>query len=463
MAWKKELQEKDKRYVWHPFTPMGDWLQQEPLIIERGEGNFLIDVEGRRYLDGVSSLWCNVHGHRKREIDQAIQEQLEKIAHSTLLGLANVPSILLAEKLVQIAPKGLVKVFYSDNGATAVEVALKMAFQYWQQKGGRYRRKTKFAFLTNAYHGDTLGAVSVGGIDLFHKLYRPLLFEAFQVMAPYCYRCPLTLTYPDCGVECIGELRQTIREHHEELAAFIAEPMIQGAAGMIVFPEGFLREAWELCKAHEVLFIADEVATGFGRTGRMFACEHEGITPDLMAVAKGLSGGYLPLAATLTTQEIFDGFLGRYEELKTFFHGHTFTGNPLACAAALANLELFEKERLLEKLPPKIARLQKGLERFKALPHVGDVRQLGLMVGIELVQEKATKQPYPLEKRIGYQVTLEARKRGVIIRPLGDVIVLMPPLSITDGELDFLLDVVYASIWAVTTLPKVEGAGVGSA
>lgn len=453
MDWRKELEAKDHKYVWHPFTQMKEWLQMEPLVIERGEGNYLIDVEGNRYLDGVSSLWCNVHGHRKAEIDRAIEEQLKKIAHSTFLGLSNVPAILLAEKLVQVAPRGLTKVFYSDNGATAVEVALKIAFQYWQQKdGGKSQEKTKFICFTNAYHGDTIGAVSVGGIDLFHKLYKPLLFDSHHVMAPYCYRCPLGLTYPSCGIECAGELRQVVRERSHEIAALITEPLIQGAGGMIIFPTGFLREAWELCRAYGILFIADEVATGFGRTGKMFACEREGITPDLMAVAKGLTGGYLPLAATLTTQEVFDAFVGPYEEGKTFFHGHTYTGNPLACAAALANLELFDKDQVLEKVHPKIVHLQKELERFRVLPHVGDVRQLGLMAGIELVEDKGSKRLYPYEKRVGHRVSMEARKHGVIIRPLGDVIVLMPPLSIQEDELDHLLEAVYQSIRAVTEL-----------
>lgn len=449
MDWRKELKAKDHQYLWHPFTQMKEWFQMEPLIIERGEGDELIDIDGHRYLDGVSSLWCNVHGHRKEEINQAIKAQLDKIAHSTLLGLSNVPAILLAEKLVQIAPPGLSKVFYSDNGATAVEIALKIAFQYWQQRrSGKFQKKTKFLCFTNAYHGDTLGAVSVGGIDLFHKVYRPLLFEAYRVMAPSCYRCPLNLTYPSCEIKCAGELKQVVKERAQEIAALIAEPLIQGAGGMIVFPPGFMREAWSLCKEYDILFIADEVATGFGRTGKMFACEHEGVAPDLLAVAKGLTGGYLPLAATLTTQEIFDAFVGEHE--KTFFHGHTYTGNPLACAAALANLELFEKERILEQVQPKIAYLKEGLERFKDLPHVGDIRQLGLMAGIELVEDKASKRPYPYEQRVGHRVSMEARKHGVIIRPLGDVIVLMPPLSISEEELDRLLDAVFHAIKAVT-------------
>jgi adenosylmethionine-8-amino-7-oxononanoate aminotransferase len=439
---KRELQAKDHRYLWHPFTQMQEWFAEEPLIIERGEGNELIDIDGNRYLDGVSSLWCNVHGHGRQELDEAVIAQLKKIAHSTLLGLSHPSAILLAERLVQIAPPGLAKVFYSDNGATAVEIALKMAFQYWQQKGSeRFRGKTKFLSFTGAYHGDTLGAVSVGGIDLFHQLYKPLLFEAYPLPAPYV------------SVEreaALKEVQRVIATRHREVAALIMEPLMQGAAGMRPYPSGFTREVWELCRRSEVLFIADEVATGFGRTGTMFACEHEGIVPDLMALAKGLTGGYLPLAATLTTQEIFDAFLGRVEEKRTFFHGHTYTGNPLGCAAALASLDLFEKEQVLEKLQPKIAHLTEGLKKFWDLKHVGEIRQLGFMAGIELFEEVKSQRPYPYGRRVGHEVIREARRHGVIIRPLGDVIVLMPPLSITEAEIDRLFAAVYRAIQRVT-------------
>ncbi|MFQ5880964.1 MAG: adenosylmethionine--8-amino-7-oxononanoate transaminase [Candidatus Methylomirabilales bacterium] len=442
MISKKALQEKDHRYLWHPFTQMQEWLAEEPLIIERGEGNYLIDIEGSRYLDGVSSLWCNVHGHRRPEMDQAILAQLERLAHSTLLGLSHPQAVLLAERLIQIAPQGLTKVFYSDNGATAVEIALKMAFQYWQQKGPpQYRRKTKFIYFRGAYHGDTLGAVSVGGVPLFHEIYQPLLFESVPVPAPY---------REEEREAALKEWRRTLETQAEEVAGLIMEPVIQGAAGMLAYPPGFTRKVWELCRAYEVLFIADEVATGFGRTGKMFACEHEGITPDLMAVAKGLTGGYLPLAATLTTQEIFDAFLGSVGQKQTFFHGHTYTGNPLGCAAALASLEIFEKDRVLERLQPKIRLLQGGLERFRPLRHVGEIRQFGLMVGIELLEDVAARQPYPPGKRVGHQVIKEARRHGVIIRPLGDVIVLMPPLSITEDEIEGFLHAVYLAIRKVT-------------
>ncbi|MFQ5990117.1 MAG: adenosylmethionine--8-amino-7-oxononanoate transaminase, partial [Candidatus Methylomirabilales bacterium] len=411
---------------------MQEWFAEEPLTIERGEGNYLIDIEGNRYLDGVSSLWCNVHGHGRQEINEAIIAQLNRIAHSTLLGLSHPTAIFLAERLVQIAPSGLTKVFYSDNGATAVEIALKMAFQYWQQRDPeRFRQKTKFLYFTGAYHGDTLGAVSVGGIDLFHSLYRPLLFEAQALPAPYA------LVEKEATLK---EVQRIIENRHREVAGLIMEPLIQGAGGILSYPAGFTREVWQLCRANEVLFIADEVATGFGRTGKMFACEHEGVFPDLLAVAKGLTGGYLPLAATLTTPQIFDAFLGPVEQKRTFFHGHTYTGNPLGCAAALANLEIFEKDRVLDQLQPKIAFLEMRLERLRSLRHVGEIRQVGFMVGIELYGDVAHRRPYPVGKRMGYQVIKEARRHGVIIRPLGDVIVLMPPLSVTEDEISKLVD-----------------------
>jgi adenosylmethionine-8-amino-7-oxononanoate aminotransferase len=445
------LEQWDKQYVWHPFTQMQQYAREKPLIIARGEGSYLIDVEGNRYLDGVSSLWVTVHGHCHPALNRAIKEQLDEIAHSTLLGLANVPSILLAKKLVEITPPGLSKVFYSDAGATAVEIALKMAFQYWQQKeGGRFRSKTKFISLVEAYHGDTIGSVSVGGISLFHGIFKPLLFECLHAPAPYCYRCPLERERESCGMACADRLEELLKEHHQEVAAVIIEPLVQGAAGMITAPDGFLRRVRELCTRYNVLLIADEVAVGFGRTGRLFACEHEGVSPDLMCLAKGITGGYLPLAATLTTDEVYSAFLGKPEEGKTFYHGHTYTGNPLACAAALASIELFEKENLLAALQPKIELLHRRLEGFWDLPHVGDIRQRGMMVGIELVADKKTKQPYPRGEQVGHRVILEARRRGLVIRPLDNVIVLMPVLTMSEEELNQVLEITYESIAVVT-------------
>jgi adenosylmethionine---8-amino-7-oxononanoate aminotransferase len=447
---RKELEIDDKKYIWHPFTQMRGYEKETPLIIEEGEGCLLRDMEGKSYIDGVSSLWTNVHGHRKKKLDDALKEQLGKIAHSTLLGLSNMPAIKLASKLAAIAPAGLTKVFYSDNGSTANEIALKMAFQYHQQCPAGKRSKKKFIRLSNAYHGDTVGSVSVGGIDLFHSMYRDLLFPSFRAEAPYCYRCTLGKSHPACGLACLTHVEDIMKAHNEEIAALMIEPLVQGAGGILLQPAGYLQKVRELCTRYNIFMIADEVAVGFGKTGKMFACEHEGVSPDIMALAKGITGGYLPLAATLVTEEIYDGFLGEFEEFKTFFHGHTFTGNPLACAVAIANLEIFEEERTLERLQDKIAQLAKMLEPLAQLKHVGEVRQLGVMVGIELVDDRETKQLFPPEKRTGNRVIMEARKRGVIIRPLGDVIVLMPPLSISKKEIDILCQAVYDSIRMVT-------------
>jgi adenosylmethionine-8-amino-7-oxononanoate aminotransferase len=442
------LKALDKKYLWHPFTQMQDWTQEEPLIIERGKGVYLEDTEGQQYLDGVASLWTNVHGHQKQEIDLAIRDQLDKIGHSTLLGLTHSPAIELAERLIRIAPEGLSRVFYSDSGATACEIALKMSYQYWQQQGKT--DKKSFVYFENSYHGDTLGAVSVGGIDLFHRMYHPLLFGAYRSTSPYCYRCIYHLDPVSCRLRCLNDLERIFQAHASEVSALIIEPCVHGAGGMIVAPEGFLKGVRELCTQYQILMIADEVAVGFGRTGKMFACEHEGVHPDLLCLAKGITGGYLPLAATLTTEAIYQGFLGDYGQKKTFFHGHTYTGNPLACRAALANMDIFEKERVIEQLQGKIHFLREKLSTFRNLPHVGDIRQKGLLAGIELVRNKATREPYVWEEKIGMRVAQAARKRGVILRPLGDVMVIMPPLSISILELEQLLSVTMEAIREIT-------------
>jgi adenosylmethionine---8-amino-7-oxononanoate aminotransferase len=418
-----DLAAADRAYLWHPFTQQRGWVGEHPVIVERAEGTDLIDVEGNRYIDGVSSLWCNVHGHAHARLDAAIREQLDRVAHSTMLGLSHRPAIELAQRLVALAPAGLTRVFYSDSGSTATEIALKMAFQYWRQRGQDRRR---FAALRMAYHGDTIGSVSVGGIDLFHSLYEPLLFETLKA---------------EPGD--VAGMERLLVEHDGEVAAVIMEPLVQGAAGMLVHPPGYLRAVRDLCDQHGVLLILDEVATGFGRTGRMFACEHEGVAPDLMCLAKGISGGYLPLAATLTSERIYEGFLGEHEQFRTFFHGHTYTGNPLACAAGLATLDVFRDERTLERLQPKIELLADLLEPVAEHPAVSDVRRCGFMVGIELVE-------HPLPMRIGHRVALEARRRGAIIRPLGDVVVLMPPLSISPDELSRLAGITIEAIDAAT-------------
>jgi len=446
----EKLKEWDKRYIWHPFTQMQEYSREEIVVIEEGEGVILKDIDGNEYIDGVSSLWTNVHGHRKKQLDEALKKQIDKIAHSTLLGISNVPAIRLAKRLVEITPSGLEKVFYSDNGATAVEIAIKMAFQYQKQAKDGNPKKEKFISLKNAYHGDTIGAVSVGGIELFHSIYEPLLFKTYKAEAPYCYRCAFKKEYPSCNMECVAALEELMYQHCQEVTAFIIEPLVQGAAGIIVQPPGYLKKVRELCTKYDILMIADEVAVGFGKTGKMFACEHEDVNPDIMALGKGITGGYMPLAATLTTEKIYKAFLGEYHELKTFYHGHTYTGNPLACSVAIANLDVFEKEKVIETIKPKIKHLEGLLKEFRDLEHVGDIRQCGFMVGIELVKNKDTKEPYPIADRMGYKVILEARKHGVIIRPLGDVIVLMPPLSITLDQLTKLCEVTYYSIKKIT-------------
>ena len=445
----KELEELDRRLIWHPFTQMKDYIKEVPLIVERGEGSYLVDIDGKRYLDGVSSLWVNLHGHRKKKIDDAIRNQLDQVAHSTLLGISNVPAIELAKELVEIAPAGLRKVFYSDNGSTAVEVAVKIAFQFWKQKGNGRSKHTFLSFI-NAYHGDTIGSVSLGGIDLFHETHGSLLFPVYRAPYPYCYRCPLARSYPSCGMECLNRVDEILSTHHQKIAGLVIEPMIQGAAGMITSPKGYVKGIRELTKKYNVLLIADEVATGFGRTGRMFACDHESISPDILCLAKGITGGYLPLAVTLTTEDIFNAFLGEYKEKKTFFHGHSYTGNPLACAAAVANLKVMKEEKVLEKLQAKIHFISEALKEYEKLGHVGDIRQLGMMVGIELVLDKATKEEYPFEDRIGTKVIGEARRNGLIIRPLGNVIVLIPPFSMSQDELNEMLSITYHSIEKVT-------------
>ncbi|MEE9274125.1 MAG: adenosylmethionine--8-amino-7-oxononanoate transaminase [bacterium] len=446
-ARRDRLAEADRRFLWHPFTPADEWEGEDPpLIVERGEGAYLIDTEGRRYLDGVSSLWVNLHGHRRAEIDAAVRDQLGRIAHSTQLGMAHPAPIELAERLLAAAPPGLARVFYSDSGATAVEVALKMAFQYQRQRGPARPEKSRFLALNLAYHGDTAGAVSVGGIPLFHDIFGPLLFETLRAEAPYCYRCPRRAENAPCAV-CAGEeIEEIILGRAGELAAVVIEPMVQGAGGMIVQPPEFLRRVRAACTRADVLLIADEVATGFGRTGKMFACEHAGVSPDILCVAKGITGGYLPLAATLATEEIFGAFRGPPEAGRTFFHGHSYTGNPLGCAAALANLAIFETEGTMGALQPKIRTLWEALDRLRALPAVGEVRGLGFMAGIELVADKARKTPFPPGRRMGRRVTLAARRRGLAIRPLGDVIVLMPPYCVSAEEIAWMAETVGESI-----------------
>ena len=466
----QNLREWDRTIVWHAFTQMAEY---EPFIVERAEGCVLTDIDGHEYIDGVSSLWCNIHGHRHPKIDAAIRAQLDRVAHVTNLGGSNPTTIRLAKRLVDITPPGLDHVFFSDDGATAVEVAVKMAFQYWQQKRGTGAliendlegkskkarlsplssdagsEKDGYVALGNAYHGDTLGVVSVGGVERFHAMFRPLLFETLRLPAPDSYRTPPGVDADRLCEYHLEQLESVLAEHHRRIAALVIEPLVQGAAGMIMHPPGYLRGVRELTRKYNVLLIADEVAVGFGRTGKMFACEHEDVSPDLLCLAKGLTGGYMPMAATLATEEIWQAFLGTYAESRTFYHGHTYGGNPLGAAAAMATLDVFDEERTLDHLPAKIARIADHLARIAKLPQVGNVRQRGMIAAVELVRDPATKEPYPWEERRGNWVCEFARARGVWIRPLSNIIVIMPPLSVSMDQLDQIMQAISEGIAAM--------------
>lgn len=442
-----ELKQWDRQIVWHAFTQMAEY---EPLIIEAASGCTLIDTEGRRFLDGVSSLWCNVHGHRHPRLDAAVREQLERVAHVTNLGMSNPTTIRLAKRLVELAPAGLEHVFFSGDGSCAVEVALKMAFQYWQQRSDPRPDKTKYVAFADAYHGDTLGSASVGGVARFHDLFRPLLFDVLRLPIPDLYRLPPEVNRETACSFYLGLLDELLSQRHGEVAAVVIEPLVQCAAGIVTHPPGFLRGVRELTRKYDVLLIADEVAVGFGRTGTLFACQQEDVVPDFLCLGKGLTGGYLAMSATLTTDEVWRAFLGTYAQSRTFFHGHTYGGNPLAAAAALATLDIFAEEQTLEKLPEKAARLAWHLNRLADHPHVGDVRQRGLIAGIELVPDRTTRESYPWSERRGHRVCETALARGVWLRPLGNVIVIMPPLAVTLEELDAICFAVEAGIDAAT-------------
>ncbi len=409
-----ELQELDERVMWHPFTQMAEW---SPLVIASGDGNYLVDTDGRRYLDGVSSLWANIHGHNHPRLNRALREQSERIAHSTFLGLTHEPGIRLGAALLEVVPQGLARVFYSDSGSTSVEIALKQSFQYWQLRGRV--KKQRFLRLGEAYHGDTLGAVGVGGIDLFHRVFGPLLVQSIEIPTPA----------GTDGAGSLARLEAELERRAYEIAAFVLEPLVQGAAGMLTHPKGYLARGAELCRKFGVHLIIDEVATGFGRTGTMFACEQEQVSPDFLCLAKGISGGYLPLAATLTTEEIFSAFLGKRSEMKAFFHGHTYTANPLACAVGLASLALL-REQTMPNARARLPQLTSSLERISRLPGVAGVRQCGFMVGIELEARAG--------RFMGSEVCDRVRAHGVLLRPLGDVVVWMPPLSVSGDDLELL-------------------------
>lgn len=454
-----KLAQLDHKYVWHPFTQMRDWLKREPIVIAEGNGAELQDVRGRKFLDANSSIWTNLHGHNHQKINSTISRQLKKIAHSSALGFANEPASLLAEKLVRLTNGKLNKVFFSDDGSTAIEVALKLAYQFSRRT--KKIKDPKFLSLSGAYHGDTVGAVSLGHIDLFHKVYGRLLFKTDKVASPYCYRCKFNRAKPErddarnyrkCNWECIGGFEQNFsaqKKRRNPYSAFVFEPLIQGAAGMIPQPDGWLKQASEIARGCGALLIADEVMTGFGRTGKLFACQKENIQPDFLCLAKGMTGGYLPMAATLTTQKVFDAFLGEYHEFKTFFHGHSYTGNQLGAAASLASLEILQSKNSIRARKNLEENLRNELKPLWHLPNVGDVRQVGLIAGIELVKNWRTREPFDLRERAGIRVCDEMVKRGVLTRPIGNVIVLMPPYCTTATQLKKIIATLRESIVAV--------------
>jgi adenosylmethionine-8-amino-7-oxononanoate aminotransferase len=445
----RQLVADDHRYLWHPFTQQQQWTAETPPVVERGEGCWLTDTEGRRYLDGNSSLWVDLWGHDRRELLDAAHAQVDALPHATFLGLTNPPAVEAARRLVDLAPEGLTRAFFSENGAAAVEVALKVAFAYHRHRGDDGR--DLFVCLDNAYHGDTLGAVSVGGFDPFHALYEPLLFETRRIPSPYCYRCPLDHSPEACGLACADKLDEVLTAEGDRVAAVITEPLVQGAAGIITAPDGHLRRLRDICDRHGVLLIVDEVATGFGRTGATWACELEGVRPDLMAVGKALTGGYLPMSATLATEEIYEAFLGEPGSGRALFHGHSYAGNPLAAAVTAANLERFAAEDVPARARAKGEVLAEALAAFDGQPHVGEVRRRGLMCGVELVADRASKEPFPPEWQAAKRVCDAAQDDGVIVRPLGDTVVLMPAPAMADDDLRHLVDRVAAATSRVTT------------
>jgi len=442
------LQKKDKEYLWHPYTQMKDYEQRDLLLIDRAEGLQLFDHQGKSYFDTISSWWCIVHGHNHPTIKQAIGNQLEKLEQVLLAGTSHEPAITLAEKLIQLAPQPLSKVFYSDNGSTACEIAIKMSIQYWKNVGRPER--SQLIALERGYHGDTIGTMSLGGVPEFHQAFAGLMFDSHRIPSPYCYRCPAGKERGQCDCECLQPLADLLDKQGKQIAALILEPLIQAAGGMIIYPAAYLQKAAELVRQHGVHLILDEVATGFGRTGKMFALEHAGVKPDFLCLSKGLTGGVMPLAATLTTDEVYQAFYDDYERNKTFFHGHTFTGNPVGCAAALGSLKVFEEEKSLLHLPEKITFLHRRMEKFRQLPWVGDLRQLGMISALELVKDKRTKEPFTFGERVGWQIYLKGLEEGLLLRPIGNVMYLWLPISATIEEIDLIVD----KMWGVLANPR---------
>ncbi len=432
---------KDLKYNWHPYTQMKDCRNSPPIMIERARGLKLYDARGNFYYDTISSWWCNVHGHNHPKITEAITKQLKQLDHILFAGFTHKNAISLAERLISIAPGNLRRAFFSDNGSTAVETALKMSFQYWHNTGKKGR--TGFVCLDAGYHGDTIGAMSVGGESIFNKVFAPLLFKSFRAPSPYCYRCPMGKDRRSCAIDCANALENILKKHSSEISAIILEPLVMAAGGMIIYPKEYLAKAASFAKKYDVHLILDEVATGFGRTGKMFACEHAGVKPDFMCLSKGLTSGALPMGATLTAERIYRAFYDDYKKKKTFYHGHTYTANPIVSAAALASLDIFKEEGTIKKAQDKIDLLRSGLERFKDLQIVGDVRHIGMIGALELVKDKDRKTAFEFEERIGLKIYKEGLKRKLILRPLGNIVYLFLPLSVGKKELEYILAATY--------------------
>lgn len=434
-----ELQKRDLQHVWHPCSQMKDYEQFPPIVLKKGQGVWLYDENNHRYLDAVSSWWVNLFGHANPRISQALSDQAFTLEHAIFANFSHEPAIKVAEKLVALTPKGLNKVFFADNGSSAIEVALKMSFQYHMQIGKT--TKKRFLALTDAYHGETLGALSVGGVGLYNEVYQPLLLDTVRAQGPDCFRCPFKEKPESCHAQCIQFVEEELHQHHEEITAVIIEPLIQAAAGMKMYPPIYLKRLRELCTKYDIHLIADEIAVGFGRTGTLFACEQADIAPDFMCLSKGLTGGYLPLSAVLTTDDVYNAFYDDYGTMKAFLHSHSYSGNTLACRVALEVLTMFEEERVIDIVQNKGERMRKlAMQAFEQLPFVGEYRQVGLVGAIELVANRETKEPLPSEERIGYQIYKRALEKGLLIRPLGNILYFMPPYIISDDEMRFMID-----------------------
>ncbi len=441
----KELQAKDLQYIWHPCSQMKDYESFPPIIVARGEGAYLYDLEGKRYLDAISSWWVNLFGHSHPRLNQALQAQVAQLEQVIFANFSHQPAITLAERIIKLAPAGLGKVFFADNGSSAVEVALKMSFQYQQQLGRT--AKHKFVCLQDAYHGETLGALSVGDLDLYSQIYKPLLLNTYKTVGPDCYRCPYQKERESCQAECLVGMEELLKTQHQEICAVIVEPLLQAAAGMKIYPPIYLRKLRKLCTEYQVHLIADEIAVGFGRTGKMFACEHAEITPDIMCLSKGLTAGYLPLSLVLTTEEIYQNFYAEYQEQRAFLHSHSYTGNPLACAVAVESLNIFAEEDILKQNQVKATYLRELVqEKANTHPYVGEYRQLGMVGALELVAEKQSKTGFDWRDRVGYRIYQLALSRGVLLRPLGNVIYFMPPYVVEESDLELMVEVAFASI-----------------